>query len=184
MFCPASRILAIRKDKIITFAFEAGDIVCWLVNPPIAKLDLFKSADWRWISKSYAEYCYRNSATVRRLVQSPAMQSTIFCGCPSDLRGKGIRRECHPDPLDSVFDERSFGQPMCLHRYAIRNETGNKKKKKLVRNKAIPSRAREPAALSIYAPLRRFHLVVLFTVLWSKMWHSFRMKYLRITQFN
>ena len=93
------------------------------------KLDLFKSAHWRWISKSYAEYCYRNSATVRRLVQSPAMQSTIFCGCPSDLRGKGIRRECHPDPLDSVFDERSFGQPICLRRYAIRNETGNQKKK-------------------------------------------------------
>ena len=64
------------------------------------------------------------------------MQSTIFCGCPSDLRGKGIRRECHPDPLDSVFDERSFGQPMCLRRYAIRNETGEpKKKKKLYRIK-------------------------------------------------
>ena len=31
-----------------------------------------------------------------------------------------------------------------------------KKKKKIVQNKAIPSRAREPAALSIYAPLRRF----------------------------
>ena len=29
-------------------------------------------------------------------------------------------------------------------------------KKKFVRNKAIPSTAREPAALSIYAPLRRF----------------------------
>ena len=28
--------------------------------------------------------------------------------------------------------------------------------KKFVRNKAIPSRAREPAALAIYAPLRRF----------------------------
>ena len=41
--------------------------------------------------KPYAEYCYRNSATVRRLVQSPTLQLTIFCGCPSDLRGKGIR---------------------------------------------------------------------------------------------
>ena len=28
--------------------------------------------------------------------------------------------------------------------------------KKIVRNKAIPSRVREPAALLIYAPLRRF----------------------------
>ena len=54
--------------------------------------DLFKSADCRWISKTYAEYCYRNSATVCRLVQSPTLKSTIiFCGCPSDLRGKGIR---------------------------------------------------------------------------------------------
>ena len=61
-----SRILAIRKDKTLAFTFEADDIVCWLVNPPIAKLDLFKSANCRWISKSYAEYCYRNSATVRR----------------------------------------------------------------------------------------------------------------------
>ena len=42
-----SRILVIRKDKKLAFAFEAGDIVCWLVNPPIAKLDLFKSADCR-----------------------------------------------------------------------------------------------------------------------------------------
>ena len=30
-------------------------------------------------------------------------------------------------------------------------------KKKFGRNKAIPYGAREPAALSIYAPLRRFH---------------------------
>ena len=67
------------------------DIVCWLVNPPIAKLDLFKSADCRWICKTYAEYSYRNSATVCRLVQSPTFQSQFFCGCPSDLRGKGIR---------------------------------------------------------------------------------------------
>ena len=83
-----SRILAIRKDKTFAFAFEADNIVCWLVNPPIAKLDLFKSADCRWIYKSSAEYCYRNSATVRRLVQSPTLQSTFFFGCPSDLRGK------------------------------------------------------------------------------------------------
>ena len=72
-------------------AFEAGNIVCWLVNPPIAKLDLFKSPDCRWICKTYAEYCYRNLATVRRLVQSPTLQLTIFCGVHSDLRGKGIR---------------------------------------------------------------------------------------------
>ena len=32
-------------------------------------------------------------------------------------------------------------------------------KNNCVRNKAIPSRAREPAALSIYAPLRRFRKV-------------------------
>ena len=31
-------------------------------------------------------------------------------------------------------------------------------KKIFLRNKAIPSRAREPAALSIYAPLRRFRI--------------------------
>ena len=57
----------ILQDKKLFCAFEAGDIVCWLVNLPIAKLDLFKSLDCRWIGKSYTEYCYRNSATVRRL---------------------------------------------------------------------------------------------------------------------
>ena len=53
--------------------------------------DLFNSADCRWTCKTYAKYCYRNSATERRLVQSPTLQSTICCRCPSDLRGKGIR---------------------------------------------------------------------------------------------
>ena len=84
----------ILQDNTLICAFEASNIVCWLVNPPIAKLDLLKSANCRWICKTYAEYCYRNSATVRRLVQSPTLQWTIFCGCPSDLRDKGY--ECHP----------------------------------------------------------------------------------------
>ena len=83
--------ILILQDKTFFCAFEAGNIVCWLVNPPIAKLGLFKSANYRWSCKTYAEYCYRNSATVRRLVQSPTLQSTICCQCPSDLRGKGIR---------------------------------------------------------------------------------------------
>ena len=81
----------IRQDRTLFCVFETGNIVCWLVNPPIAKLDLFKSPCCRWICKTYAEYCYRNSATVRRLVQSPTLQSTIFCGVHSGLRGKGIR---------------------------------------------------------------------------------------------
>ena len=80
----------ILQDKTLFCAFEAGNIVCWLVNPPIAKLDLFKSPNCRWICP-YAEYCYRNLATVHGLVQSPTLQSTIFCGVHSDLRGKGIR---------------------------------------------------------------------------------------------
>ena len=84
-------IILILQDKTLFNALEAGDIVCWLVNQPIAKLDLFKSFDCRWICKTYAEYCYRNSATVRRLVQSPTLQSTIFCSVHSGLRGKGIR---------------------------------------------------------------------------------------------
>ena len=83
--------ILILQDKTLFCAFEAGDIVCWLVNPPIAKLDLFKSPDCRWICKTYAEYCCRSSATVRRLVQSPTLQSTIFCGVHCDLRGRGIR---------------------------------------------------------------------------------------------
>ena len=58
----------ILQDKTLFCALEAGDIVCWLVNQPIAKLDLFKSPDCRWICKTYTEFCYRNSATVRRLV--------------------------------------------------------------------------------------------------------------------
>ena len=61
----------ILQDKTLFCAFEADDIVCWLANPPIAKLDLFKTADCRWICKTYVEYCYRNSAIVCRLVQSP-----------------------------------------------------------------------------------------------------------------
>ena len=83
--------ILILQDKTLFCAFEAGDIVCWLVNQPIAKLDLFKSSDCRWICKTYAEYSCRSSATVCRLVQSPTLQSTIFCGVHSDLRGKGIR---------------------------------------------------------------------------------------------
>ena len=48
----------------------------------------------------------------------------------------------------------SLRQHMCLRiYYAIRNKIGNQTI--FVRNKTIPSKAREPAALSIYAPLRR-----------------------------
>ena len=50
--------------------------------------------------------------------------------------------------------ERSLGEPMCLCKMQLETQPGTKKN--FVRNKAIPSRAREPAALSIYAPLRRF----------------------------
>ena len=64
----------ILQDKTLLCAFEARDIVCWLVNPWIAKLDLFKTADCRWICKLTQEYCYRHSATVCRLVQSPTLQ--------------------------------------------------------------------------------------------------------------
>ena len=83
--------ILILQDKTLFCALEAADIVCWLVNQPIAKLDLFKSFDCRWICKTYAEYCYWNSATVCRLVLSPTLQSTIFCGVHSGFRGKGIR---------------------------------------------------------------------------------------------
>ena len=61
-----------------SFAHLKPVIVCWLVNQPIAKLDLFKSPDCCWICKTDAEYCCRSSATVRRFVQSPTLQSTIF----------------------------------------------------------------------------------------------------------
>ena len=46
-----SRILdiLILQDMTLFCALEAGDIVCWLVNPSIAKLDLFKSTVCRWI---------------------------------------------------------------------------------------------------------------------------------------
>ena len=72
-------------DETLFCAFEAGDIVCWLVNSPIAKLDLFRTADCRWICKTYAENCCRNSATKSNF----AIDN--FCGCPSDLHGKGLR---------------------------------------------------------------------------------------------
>ena len=62
----------------------------------------------------------------------------------------------HFDQTMAILIERSFGKPMCLLRYTIRNKTGNQNKI-LFQNKAIPSGAREPAALWIYAPLRRFH---------------------------
>ena len=49
-----SKSLFMSSDSIWLdrVTFEAGDIVCWLVNLPIAKLDLFKSANCRWISKT------------------------------------------------------------------------------------------------------------------------------------
>ena len=83
--------ILILQDKTLCGALEASNIVCWLVNQPIAKLDLFKSPDCRWICETYVEYCFWNSATVRRLVQSPTLQSTISCRVHSDSRGKGIR---------------------------------------------------------------------------------------------
>ena len=83
--------IPILQDKTLFCVLEASNIVCWLVNQPIAKLDLFKSPDCLWICKTYANYCYRNSATVSRLIQSPTLQWTIFCGVHSDLGGKGIR---------------------------------------------------------------------------------------------
>ena len=55
-----------------------------------------------------------------------------------------------------------LGSPCVYVDMQLEMKPGTKKKKKIVRNKAIPSKAREPAALSIYAPLRCFHLVVLF----------------------
>ena len=93
MYTLKPRILdiLILQGKTLFGALEASNIVCWLVNQPIAKLDLFKSPYCRWICETYVEYCYRNSATVRRLVQSPTLQSTISCGVHSDSRGKGIR---------------------------------------------------------------------------------------------
>ena len=91
MTIPRILDILILQDKTLFGALEASNIVCWLVNQPIAKLDLFKSPDCRWICETYVEYCYRNSATVRRLVQSPTLQSTISCGVHSDSRGKGIR---------------------------------------------------------------------------------------------
>ena len=92
-----SRILdiLILQDMTLFCALEAGDIVCWLVNPSIAKLDLFKSTVCRWIIQLTQSISYKNSTTVRRLVQSPTLQSTIFCGVHSGLRGKGVY-ECHP----------------------------------------------------------------------------------------
>ena len=121
-------IYLILQDKTLFCAFEAGDIVCWLVNPPIAKLDLFKSADCRWMCKTYAEF----SATVRRFVQSPTLQTTIFCGCPSDLRGKGIRvstaREWTATKWSFVTDKKNCeGKEIGLEMPAFRPESVTKK---------------------------------------------------------
>ena len=53
-FLGKARILdiIIRKDKNLVCAFEASDIVCWLVNLPIATLDLFKSAEFQKLTQS------------------------------------------------------------------------------------------------------------------------------------
>ena len=45
--------------------------------------------------------------------------------------------------LTGLKNERYLGEHICERRYAIRNETGNQ----TVRNKAIPTRVREPTAL-------------------------------------
>ena len=69
-----------------------GRWYCLLIGQSVeCKVGLVQVFGCRWICKTYTGYCYRNSATVRRLVQSPTLQSTIFCGVHSDLRGKGIR---------------------------------------------------------------------------------------------
>ena len=81
----------ILQDKTLFCAFETCDIVGWLVNPPIAKWDLFKSADCRWSCKTYAEYCYRNSAKVCRLV---LCNRQFFVGVPAIYVVKVY--ECHP----------------------------------------------------------------------------------------
>ena len=49
------------------------------------------------------------TATVRRLVQSPTLQLTIFCGCPSDLRGKGLPlgSRLAPPTLQTFWHERT-----------------------------------------------------------------------------
>ena len=83
--------ILILQDKTIFCAFETCDFVCWLVNPPIPRLSLYKSADCRWVYETYLEYCYGNSVRVRRRIQSPIFQSTIFCGYLRDLCGKGIQ---------------------------------------------------------------------------------------------
>ena len=93
------------QDKILFCAFEAGNIVCWLVNPPIAKLDLFRTADWRWICKTYAENYYRNLATLCRLVQSPTLQLTISVGVPAINMVKVY--ECHPLGYAHKYSQRA-----------------------------------------------------------------------------
>ena len=66
------------------------------------KVGLVQSSDCRWICKNYAEYCYRNSATVRRLVQSPTFAIDNFL-CTAIYVVKVY--ECHPlDIIKTIID--------------------------------------------------------------------------------
>ena len=89
-----SRILDILQDKTLFCAFEAGDFVCWLVNPPIAKLDLFKSADCRWICKTYTQYCIEIQQQSADLYKVQLCNQQFFVGVPAIYVVKVY--ECHP----------------------------------------------------------------------------------------
>ena len=144
-----SRILAIRKDKTFAFAFEADNIVCWLVNPPIAMLDLFKSADCRWISKSSAEYCYKFSNSPQTCSKSNFAIDNFFCGCPSDLCGKAWVHVASVTRLIVFLMNVPVGRPCVYVHMQLEIEPGTKKKKKLY---GIKQYLREPAACRSMLP--------------------------------
>ena len=78
--------------------------------------------------------------TVRRLVQSPTLQSTIFCGVHSDLRGKGIRvspawyNELDCSDLDTKLSfceiKNEKDKPVCVEKEYILPNFKRKKKRK------------------------------------------------------
>ena len=83
--------ILIFQDKTLFCTFEAGDIVCWLVNLPIAKLTCSSQptvAEFVKLTLSIVIEIQRQTADLHKV---QLCNRQFFCGCPSNLRGEGIQ---------------------------------------------------------------------------------------------
>ena len=70
MVLPRILDILILQDKTLFYTFEADDIVCWLVNQPIAKLDLLSLptvAEFVKLTQSIVVEAQRQSADLYKV---------------------------------------------------------------------------------------------------------------------